>query len=255
MHTRHKKMKSDLADLMAHKETTAQRFYRLKEKEEACLQAASSLPHIMRSSEPKKGVKRTQPTATISDGVTSAGGDKSTADGVLKERMLWNEEDVSALRDVFSKEIESKSVTITVVRDKIQDHPTLGRLDPRKVYDKVRSEWRFGENTSCQPSDVDDGQPSAELPKESETLTDKMSRYFSNGEGSVSMIPPSNSSYLTRNIFTDDHKKYLLNVCGNIVKSGVISQTVVKGLLNKEEVGREMLREFTLKQIINRLKC
>ena len=58
VHTSHKEMKSDLADLMAHKETTAQRFYRLKEKEEACLQAASSLPHIMRSSEPKQGIKR-----------------------------------------------------------------------------------------------------------------------------------------------------------------------------------------------------
>lgn len=59
VHMRHKEMKSDLADLIAHKETIAQRFYRLKEKEKACLQAASSLPHIMRSSEPKKGIKHT----------------------------------------------------------------------------------------------------------------------------------------------------------------------------------------------------
>ena len=48
VHTGHKEIKSDLADLMAHKETTAQRFYCLKEKEEACLQAASCLPHNMR---------------------------------------------------------------------------------------------------------------------------------------------------------------------------------------------------------------
>ena len=101
---------------------------------------------------------------------------------------------------------------------------------------------------------MDDGQPSAELPEESETLTDKMSRYFSNEASSVSMVPPSNSSYLTKNIFTDDHRKYLLKVCGSMVKSGIISKTVVKDLLSKDEEGKEMLREFTIKQLINRLK-
>ena len=68
------------------------------------------------------------------------------------------------------------------------------------------------------------------------------------------MVPPSNSSYLTRNIFTDDHRKYLLKVCGSMVKSGVISQTVVKDLLSKDEEGKEMLREFTIKQLINHFK-
>jgi len=68
------------------------------------------------------------------------------------------------------------------------------------------------------------------------------------------MVPPSNSSYLTRNIFTDDHRNYLLKVCGSMVKSGVISQTVVKDLLSKDEEGKELLREFTIKQLINRLK-
>ena len=167
---------------------------------------------------------------------------------------MWNEKDVTALKDVFSKEIETKSLTMAVVKEKIQGHPTLCRLEARKVYDKVRSEWRFGKNTSYQSSDMDDGQPSAELPEESETLTDKMSRYFSNEASSVSMVPPSNSSYLTKNIFTDDHRKYLLKVCGSMVKSGIISKTVVKDLLSKDEEGKEMLREFTIKQLINRLK-
>jgi len=53
------------------------------------------------------------------------------------------------------------------------------------VYDKVCSEWRFGNNTSYQHSDMDDGQPSAVLPNESDTLADKMSRHFSNEDSSV----------------------------------------------------------------------
>ena len=253
VHTHHKQMKSDLADLMAHKETTAQRFYRLKEKEEACLQAASSLPHIMRSSEPNKMVKDTPAAGTSSD-VTSTIGDKNTAIGGFKERMLWKEEDVIALKEIFSKEIEAKSLTLAVVREKIKGHATLRCLDPRKVYDKVRSEWRFTNNTSCKTSEITDDQPSPALPQESDTLADKLSRFFSNEDSSVSMVPPSNSSYVSRNIFSDDHRKYLLKLCGGTVRSGVISQTVVKELLSKEEEGREMLREFTLKQIINRLK-
>ena len=93
---------------------------------------------------------------------------------------------------------------------------------------------------------IDDGQPSAELPDESD--------YFSNEESSVSMVPSSNESYLTRNIFTDDHRKYLLEVCSSMVKSGIISQSVVKDLLSNDEEGKKLLPEFTIKPLINRLK-
>ena len=68
------------------------------------------------------------------------------------------------------------------------------------------------------------------------------------------MVPPSNSSYVSRNILSDDHRKHLLKVCGGMVKSLVISQTLVKDMLGKVEEGKAMLREFTLKQIISRLK-
>ena len=169
---------------------------------------------------------------------------------------------MATLKDVFCKEIENKSVTMAEVRYRIQGHPVLRRLDPKKVYDKVRNKWRFSDKTSFQPLNTDDDKPSdklpkesAELPKESDSLADKMSCFFSNEESSVSMVPPSNSSYVSRNIFSDDHRKYLLKVCGGMVKSGVISQTLVKDMLGKEEEGKlAMLREFALKQIISHLK-
>ena len=55
------------------------------------------------------------------------------------------------------------------VKDRMQGQPTLCSLDPRKVYDKVPSEWHFSDKTSLHPSDIDDDKPSAELPKESES--------------------------------------------------------------------------------------
>ena len=41
---------------------------------------------------------------------------------------------------------------------------------------------------------------------------------------------------------------------GSMVRAGVISKSVVKEMLGKEEEGKEMLKKFTLDQIINRLK-
>ena len=134
-------------------------------------------------------VKNT-PAASTSSDVTSAIGDKNTAIGGFKERMLWKEEDMIALKEIFSKEIEAKSLTLAVVREKVKGHATLYCLDPRKVYDKVRSEWRFTNNTSCKTSEITDDQPSPALPQESDTLADKLSRFFSNEDSSVSMVPP-----------------------------------------------------------------
>ena len=101
VHARHNELRSDLADLMAHKETTAQRFYRLKEKEEACLQAASNLPRIMRLSNQKEMENQPEAAGTKSDdGASGTVGDKNTAVESFKERIEWKEEEVIALRKV-----------------------------------------------------------------------------------------------------------------------------------------------------------
>lgn len=51
-----------------------------------------------------------------------------------------------------------------------------------------------------------------------------------------------------------EKRNFLMKVCGTIVRGGVISKPAVKEMLLKEAEGREMLRNFTLTQIINRLK-
>ena len=42
-------------------------------------------------------------------------------------------EEVIAIREIFGKEIESKSVTMAAVRNKIEGHPTLCNLSLRRV--------------------------------------------------------------------------------------------------------------------------
>ena len=50
VHKDKKEMKGELADLMGHKVPTAEKFYRLRKKEEACVEAANNLASIIRES-------------------------------------------------------------------------------------------------------------------------------------------------------------------------------------------------------------
>lgn len=62
VHQNHKEMKSQLADLMEHKESTATRFYHLHEKQGTCLQAGRNLPKIKTAHEktPASVIKRSK---------------------------------------------------------------------------------------------------------------------------------------------------------------------------------------------------
>lgn len=78
-----------------------------------------------------------------------------------------------------------------------------------------------------------------------------MALHFLGNNSSVSIFPPTNSSYVTRNIISNKNWDYLFKV-----RERGISQTVVKQALSKNEEGREMLHNFMAKQlpVINNLK-
>ena len=248
VHKDHEAMKDDLADLMGHKRTTAERFYRLRQKEEACVEAANNLASIMRMS--KK--------VPVPEHETSANDKDSIPQSSRKERLSWKEEEVAALKELFADDIKKKSITLVAVRDKISKHPTLQHLDAKRVCDKVRSEWRFkdpkhneGEDTSTNPS--------CKPPEQTKNLDDKMSRFFESSadkstSSSSDVVLPSNPRYLSRNIFSDEDRKYFLRVCGVMIRGGVISKPQIKKLLEKENEGKELLRKFTIEQLVNRLK-
>ena len=107
----HETMKDDLADLMGHKRTTAERFYRLRQKKDACVQAANNLVSIMRISK-KVPVPEQETSAVTKD-------NDSLHESSRKERLSWKEEEVAALKELFPDNIKNKSITLEVVRDKI----------------------------------------------------------------------------------------------------------------------------------------
>ena len=250
VHKDHEGLKDDLADLMGHKRTTAERFYRLRQKEEACVEAANNLASIIRI--PKKvPVPEHETSAIIND-------KDSLPERSRKDRLSWKEEEVAALKELFADDIKNKSTTLEAVRDKISEHPTLQHLDAKRVCDRVRSEWRWKDPNHDEEKDTSSN-PSCKPPEQTENLSDKMSRFFERSADKSTCIPsdvvvPSNPSYLSRNIFSDDERKFLLRVCGAMIRGGVISKPQIKKLLEKEDEGKDLLRTFTIEQLVNRLK-
>lgn len=134
VHTNHQNMKGQLADLMAHKESTAQKYYKLQEKQQSCIKAAAHLPEIMRAAN-----KASEEVTSI----TNVNEENPIRTKGTKERQsTWNKQEIKAIRELFHEEINKKSVTMAEVREKLEGHPTLSNDDAKKVCDRVRSEWR-----------------------------------------------------------------------------------------------------------------
>ena len=156
VHEDHKDLRGDLADLMGHKTSTA-------EKEEACIEAANSLTSIVRENREPVSQPKTPATATKSLSQMS----------FKRDHLSWREEDVNTMKDLFSEEIKEKCITIEVVRNKIWDHPTLKQLNDKRVLDRIRSEWRNSDLADEEAAGTC-SMPTTGLPVQRETLSDKM---------------------------------------------------------------------------------
>ena len=62
---------------------------------------------------------------------------------------------------------------MAIVKGRIQGHPTLQQLDPKKVLERVRSEWRDHGKAKSESQEIADSEPPTELPEEEETMSEK----------------------------------------------------------------------------------
>ena len=84
VHTNHQGMKGQLVDLLADKESTAQRYYKLHEKQQSCIKAATVLPSIMRTTN-KASEEGTSIAKAEDENPVSAEGSK-------EKQTTWNEQ-------------------------------------------------------------------------------------------------------------------------------------------------------------------
>lgn len=172
-HDKHKEISGNLADLIAHREITEQKYYRVLEKSKSSVKASQKLRGIMRNTDESSRAKQQAQTypheVTVDD---TAVQDES----LVAEGAPWREESMDAIRTLFAEEIIVQNITISCVRQKIQDDPILSKGEPKRVYARVRAEWRF----KATPDSCD--KKTANPPEEHETIDNRVSSIFQEKE-------------------------------------------------------------------------
>lgn len=153
------------------------------------------------------------------------------------------------IKSVFKDEIEKEAVSIEDVRSKISNHPQLENEDPKRVLDKIRSQWRFRK-----PPSMSTERP-ASPPSEVETLEQRIVRGLSDvGESSSDIIPPTLGSSV-RNVFSDgDLEKIRVKFADMIKKSFPIVKKTIKEALEKDAWGKQLIKKVSVDTIVNRIK-
>jgi len=235
MHREKPEMNAQLADLMCHRVTTAQKCYRLSERERTSVMASTELAKALARKCPEN-VERVQ---SVDSG--------NTATDVLvtvSERMEWSEAQIAALSTMFHHEIEANVVSLNTVRQKIKGDTVLEQISERKVYDKLRSEMRRCHSDTLTP------------PKESETRDERVARMLDQNteenpdDADSEYIPPSSKAQ----IFSKTHVQTLQKLCSHIIVRGIINYQRIREALNKSTPGHHLLDRFTPFQLINRVK-
>ena len=247
-HDQHKEIRGNLADLMAHREDTAQKYYRVFEKSKSSVKAFQKLSGIMRNDTIQQAQESTEDANQ--EGAAKATEDETPMPG----RALWNEELKNAVQTLFAEEIAAQNITISYVRQKMQSNPLLCELEPKRVYDRVRAEWRF----KATPDGLD--KETANPPEEEETIDNRVNRMFQAKEDDQQSNPPSDivsptdTTTKSQGVFDAEHVQTLLHLFQNMVNGSPISKPKISATLENDSIGKCLLPKFTLAQIVNRLK-
>ena len=160
VHERKEEMRGDLATLMVHKPSTADRYYLLPNKSKSAVKTSKELAKIMRSGD-APSTKRTGDLADEDVELSSRHPESSPG------RYKWTPAQVLEIQSAFASHIKHQSITMEQVRDTVNHILLLQGIPEKKIRDKVRS--FFGKDTL-----VVDDLPS--LPTERESLDDRLRR-------------------------------------------------------------------------------
>jgi len=249
VHQAQPKMTASLADLMGHRQSTAQKCYRLIEREKSSVVASQTLTKILAGERSVRELKEMDDEAaaagpaTLTQGLTAAAGPTSD----LPQRMMWTEEQLHALHSVFGEEIKANNICLSSVREKVKQNTVLTSIDCRKVYDRLRSEMRQ-QLSDCEMT----------LPVDEDTAYDLVSRLLKPHDACEDIsesdcIAPSSKSSL-KDLFTRKDTDVILKLCAHIIGGGAVSDKRIEDTLQQSAAGRNLLSNFSLFQLKNRVK-
>ena len=157
VHESNEDMRGDLADLMVHHKTTADKFYLLKNKGKSAVKTSKELSRIMRDASEKTETSDEQPDEQPAD---------KEAD-TSNHRHKWSSEEKDLLKQLFAAQIKTKKVSMEEVRELCKGHQLLGKIPPSKIRDKVRTFFNL-DNTESE---------SSLPPQEEESAEEKLKRF------------------------------------------------------------------------------
>ena len=158
VHECNEQMRGDLANLMVHKQSTADRYYLLKNKSKSAVKTSKELSKIMRSSDA---------VSTEENVVMSSKGHASKNSPTPAGRHKFTSARISEIKSAFARHINQKSITMEQVRSTVENVPILHGISQKKVLDKIRS--YFGQG-------VLEDEVLPPLPSETESLHDRLKR-------------------------------------------------------------------------------
>lgn len=130
------------------------------------------------------------------------------------------------------------------VRSKRSNHAGIKDEDPKRLLDKVRSQWRYAKQSSTE---------NVTPPSEQETLQQRVQRSLEEDENS-DIIPPTVTSSV-KNMFSSSDKENIQDLFRDMIeKNAPICKTRIKELLQKESWGRSILKKASLDTVLNRVK-
>ena len=246
-HQNRKEISGNLADLMAHRESTAEKYYRVLDKSRSSVKASQVLHGMMRNEEKsnEKRLKEKKEEKSNSGSVEEMTNEKRNSQSL--------EEKMDATKKLFGPEIDAQSISIATFREKICLDPILCNEDEKKVYDKIRAQWRYKAQVDNKPS-------TASLPSEKETL-ERMFKESNTHEDdeesfdSSDVVSPTETTGTSKpGVFSPTHVQTLLRLFSDMINGSPISKPIITQKLQNESEGKEMVAVFTVTQVVNRLK-
>ena len=155
-HQNRKDISGNLADLMAHRETTAEKYYRVLDKSKSSVKASQILHGMMRNPQKSEGGSNKHEIKDLAPTVQEELelGNEKAEEGGIKELALsskeaeeseeslsiaspTSEEKTSAIKELFCSEINEQKISMASVREKIQSNPILVKEGVRQSMGSV----------------------------------------------------------------------------------------------------------------------
>ncbi|CAB3994573.1 Hypothetical predicted protein [Paramuricea clavata] len=135
----------------------------------ASIEASTKLGKSMRNQDASKN------SADESEADVSADFNESET----KKRTPWKNEEIRMVKETFNKELKLKTIMLGIIREKVKNSKQLNGMSPRRVFDRLRKELNGKQLYAIE-------EVRYELPKECESLNDRLERMAPNSHGEIS---------------------------------------------------------------------